>query len=150
MRPAACTAQSLATLPEGHDPPPLAPKVIGLAKGDHIIAINSRTVRSPADVAKAMARKRIGSKVRVVVVRSGHLFRFDDAKVEQVTASGSRSTRATFGAKLEPKQVTLRGAGTASSPPAEHAPMTAPEHHPWPDNSTRPFVPHPGRPTMVL
>lgn len=81
---------------------------IGLAKGDHLIAINSRTVRSPADVDKAMARKRIGSRVRVVVVRRGHLLRFDDAEVEQVTASGSHSSRPTFGAKLDQKQVTTR------------------------------------------
>jgi len=81
---------------------------IGLARNDRVIAIDSRTVRSPADVDKALARKRTGSKVRVVVVRRGHLLRFDDAKVEQVTASGSHSSRPTFGAKLDPKQTITR------------------------------------------
>lgn len=81
---------------------------IGLTRGDHVIAIDSRTVRSPADVVKAIERKRAGSKVRIVVVRRGHRLRFDDAEVEQVTSNGSPSPRPTFGAKLAPKQVTTR------------------------------------------
>lgn len=81
---------------------------IGLTRGDHVIAIDSRAIRSPADVDKALARKRPGSNVRVVAVRRGRLLRFDDATVERISPSGSQSARPTFGAKLDPKQVTTR------------------------------------------
>ncbi len=81
---------------------------VGLAANDYVIAIDSRTIRSPADVDKALARKRSGSKLRVVIVRRKHLLRFDSAKVEQMSASGSRSSRPTFGAKFDPSPATTR------------------------------------------